>query len=271
MSTATAAPAIDVSQTPRVPFLRLVGVEVRKMVDTRAGRWLIGITLGLLLVAMVIALLVAVLNDFDTSLAMWLQVLTVPMSLLMPTIAIIAITQEWGQRTGLTTFALEPHRVRVIAAKLVSVLVLAMATIVFAVVMAVLGNLLYQVFSGNQPGWDVESKVLIWTITLQLAYFVMAFGFGMVFLSTPAAIALYYVVSLLLPMMVYGTLLAFFEWAGNVIPWLDLGIAAAPLYGESMPGVPTDLAPYQFTFAFVLWVVVPVAVGLWRINRVELK
>ena len=42
MSTATSAPmTLDVSQTARVPFSRLVSVELRKMFDTRAGQWLL--------------------------------------------------------------------------------------------------------------------------------------------------------------------------------------------------------------------------------------
>ena len=33
--------ALDVSRRPAIPFSRLVSVELRKMVDTRAGRWLL--------------------------------------------------------------------------------------------------------------------------------------------------------------------------------------------------------------------------------------
>lgn len=270
MSTTMTPPstAIDVSGTSAVPFSRLVAVELRKMFDTRAGRWLIGITVGLQLVAMVVALLVVVLNDLPMSFDTWVQILAVPLSLLLPAVAIMSITQEWGQRTGLVTFALEPNRIRVVLAKLLCVLVLALATIAFAALMAVVGNVLYDAFSDGSAGWSIDGGLLGWTIALQLAFFVMAFGFGMVFLSTPTAIVLYYVVSLLLPMMVYGPLMALVGWGPDVVPWVDLGIATSPFYAE----VPKpDLAEFHVASNVLLWVVLPFAVGLRRIRRVELK
>ena len=46
MSTMTVDPAtpahtIDVSATPRIPLTRLVRVELRKMANTRSGKWLL--------------------------------------------------------------------------------------------------------------------------------------------------------------------------------------------------------------------------------------
>ena len=41
MSTATAAPTLDISGTQPIPFWRLVLVELRKSYDTRAGFWLL--------------------------------------------------------------------------------------------------------------------------------------------------------------------------------------------------------------------------------------
>ena len=45
---------IDVSGTPHVPLTRLVRVELRKALDTRAGRWLVIAILGLVVVIEVI-------------------------------------------------------------------------------------------------------------------------------------------------------------------------------------------------------------------------
>ena len=42
------------------------------------------------------------------------------MVIILPLIAILAVTSEWSQRTGLTTFTLVPHRGRIIAAKAIS-------------------------------------------------------------------------------------------------------------------------------------------------------
>ena len=42
-----------------------------------------------------------------------------PMSVILPVVAILSVTSEWSQRSGLTTFTLVPHRGRVVLAKAV--------------------------------------------------------------------------------------------------------------------------------------------------------
>ena len=266
-------PTIDVSSTPRVPFRRLVSVELRKMYDTRAGFWLLAVTGGLLVLALGITLLVVALND-DVSLSAteFSQIMTIPVSLLVPVLAITSITSEWSQRTGLVTFTLEPHRMRVVWAKFVTVLVLALATIVLAVIVGAIGTLISAAITGNDPVWNIEAGTFVWTIVNQLAYFTMAFAFGLVFLSTPASIALYYIVAMLLPFMVYGTLYAIFDWAKDVIPWIDLGFAMAPYMGQSQDAVETSATTLMQVIVTVLvWVVLPFALGLRRVTRAELK
>ncbi len=50
-------PRLDVSGTPGVPFTRLVSVELRKIADTRAGRWLLGAIVAITAAIMVDLLL----------------------------------------------------------------------------------------------------------------------------------------------------------------------------------------------------------------------
>ncbi len=272
MSTASAdpSPTIDISSTEQVPFGRLVSVELRKMWDTRAGVWLLVVTGGLLALALGITLLVVALND-DVSLSATSlsQVMIAPVSLLVPVLAITSITSEWSQRTGLVTFTLEPHRMRVVGAKLVTVVILAVATILLAIGFGAIGTLLAAAISGNDPNWNFGVGQLAWMILNQLAYFIMAFAFGLVFLSTPAAIAVYYVIALLVPFMVYGTLYAFFDWAKDVIPWIDLGFAMSPYM---TPGAETSTTTLmQVIVSILLWVVVPFVIGLRRVRAAELK
>jgi ABC-2 type transport system permease protein len=266
-------PTIDISSTPRVPFGRLVSVELRKMWDTRAGFWLLGVTGGLLVLALGITLLVVALNDgARPSATEFSQIMTIPVSLLVPVLAITSITSEWSQRTGLVSFTLEPHRMRVVWAKFVTVLILAVATIVLAIVFGAIGTLLSAAITGDDPVWNIEAGTFVWTIINQLAYFTMAFGFGLVFLSTPASIAIYYIVAMLLPVMVYGTLYAVFDWAKDVIPWIDLGFAMGPYMGQGQGGTETSSTTLmQVIVTFVIWVVLPFVLGLRRVTRAELK
>ena len=65
MSTTTAEPSFDLSQTPRVPLTRLLAVELRKMVDTRAGKWLLA-AIGLLTLIVLVIFLLAAHTDEHT-------------------------------------------------------------------------------------------------------------------------------------------------------------------------------------------------------------
>lgn len=261
--------ALDFSGTARVPFGRLVKVELRKMFDTRAGLWL-GLITGLLIVlAMAITLLVVALNDeVSVSAGTFSAIMTIPVSLLFPVLAIVIVTSEWGQRTSLVTFTLEAHRARVVLAKLVTVMILAVATIGIAIVAGSIGNLLAAAISGTDVVWDLEPGIFAWVLVSQLLYFLMAFAFAMVFLNSPGAISVYYIVALLLPLMVYGTLYAIFEWAQDLIPWIDLQYAMTPfLNGETTEGM--DWVRVGVTTA--VWVALPLAVGVRRILRAEVK
>lgn len=274
MSAQTAAPVLptlDISQTPRTPFSRMVGVETRKMFDTRAGLWLFLIT-GLLLVAAgVISLLVALLNEgIDLTGADLSQIMVIPLSLLLPVLAILSVTSEWSQRTGLVTFTHEPHRMRVIAAKAVSVAVLVLGIVVVAVALGALTNVLYAALNGSDAVWNLDGTVLAWTLVTQLLFFAMAFGMAMLFLNTPATVAVYYVVALLVPFMIYGPVIALVSWGPDVIPWIDLAFATAPL---TSPG---DLEDAGKTYAQVavasgIWVVLPILIGSMRVSRAEIK
>jgi ABC-2 type transport system permease protein len=96
---------------------RLVAVELRKMIDTRAGFWLL-VSNALIAVASVVVRLIWSPAEEQT-LAHFFSATVEATSVLLPVLGILAVTSEWSQRTALTTFTLVPRRERVIAAKLV--------------------------------------------------------------------------------------------------------------------------------------------------------
>lgn len=269
-TTAPEQMSIDLSQTERTPFSRLAKVEWRKMLDTRGGFWLLAITGVLLVVAVGIVLLVIGLDD-GTSVpaSAWSTILTIPLSLLLPVFAIQTVTSEWSQRTGLVTFALEPHRIRVLLAKLTAVVLLVLATIVIAVVLGAIGNVIGAAVGGYDAEWDLGIKLLLITVLLQIVYFLMAFALGMAILNTPGAIAIFYVAALLLPLMVYGTLYAFFDWAQDVIPWIDLQFASAPFFDSAVDTGGIDIA--RLVSAVTIWVIIPSVIGSRRVLNSEPK
>lgn len=280
MSTETLPPAeqrtIDISRTSKVPFGRIVAVEWRKMTDTRAGFWLLAVSGALLVLALGITLLVAAVDDTVRLSASGIsEIMVIPVSLLVPVFAILTVTSEWSQRTHLETFTREPQRMRVVWAKLLAVGALAVSTIVAAVLLGAVGNLLYGAITGNEVVWNLEVSTLLWTVVVQVLFFLMGFGFGMVVLNTAGAVAIFYVIGFLLPFMVYSTLFFLFDWARDVLPWVDMTTASMPIVsGEDYAGQAVDaggLEYVQFGFTALLYVLVPIVLGTWRVLRAEVK
>lgn len=267
---------IDVSGTAPVAFTRLVAVEWRKMLDTRAGRWLIGITVGLIVLAMAITLLVVALDDSATTTAQGMaDIMQIPVGLLVPVFGVLTITWEWGQRTHMVTFTLEPNRVRVILAKMVAVGALALSALVVAIAVGALTNVLAAAVGGYDVMWNMEWDRLGWIVLITLLWFLMAFGLGMLLLSSPGAIAVYYVVGLILPVMVYPPLWIFFDWARDLLPWVDLNTASMPFVaGEDFEGMPLEIEGVHYAQLLVttaIYVLAPVWLGMQRVLRTEVK
>ena len=106
---ATSAPRPRTA-TARIPLTRIVGVELRKMFDTRSGFWLMA-SIVITSVLATAAIIVFAPDDqltFDNFAA----AIGAPMTVILPMIGILAVTSEWSQRSGLTTFTLVPHRGR---------------------------------------------------------------------------------------------------------------------------------------------------------------
>ena len=114
-------------------------MELRKLVDTRAGRWLL-ITIGLVAAAIVTLQLIYA-DDADQTFPNFFVPSLLPVGVLLPVLGILSITSEWSQRTALTTYALVPRRERVVAAKLVAVVLAALASVLASLAVAAVGTL----------------------------------------------------------------------------------------------------------------------------------
>lgn len=279
---------LDVSGTSRPTFLRLVGVEWRKMLDTRAGIWLLAITAALLALLSAVVLLVVALADATPPTANdWLNILTIPVSMLVPVMAITIVTQEWSQRTAMITFALEPSRLRVVLAKLVAVMALGGATVVLALALGVVGNVVGAALAGTDADWNVTVGAFGWALATQILYLLMGFGFGLLLLSSPAALALYYVYvwilegGVIIPGIMYVLWIAF-DWGQSVLPWFSMRIAMLPfqLSDSDARSLQDDLGARLDTGALgvahvvtsvLIWVGLPLVLGTWRLLRAELK
>lgn len=243
-----------------VPFARLAHAELRKMVDTRAGRWLL-VTIGVVIAAILTILLFV--EGGAHGYEGYFGATSMPLMILVPIVGILAATAEWSQRTGLTTFAIEPRRARVVAAKVVASLLAAAASFATALGLAALVNLVAVQARGADSGWTLSRGLLLGVGLVLVLNLAQGVGFGLSLLNTPAAIVAY----LVLPTAwsVVTDLVRPMRTAGE---WLDLGSATQPLLeGAAMHA--KDWA--QVGTASALWVVLPLAIGLWRVTRSEVK
>ncbi len=256
-TTALAAPIrVNIAGVHARPGLgRLVAVELRKMVNTRAGSWLQVAMVALTVVVVVVHLLVGDAADhtFQSVLNAGLQ----PTAVLLPVLGILLVTSEWSQRTGLITFALVPVRSRVLGAKLIASLLLAPAMLAAVVAVVAAGVLVSS--PGVEGTWSDAAPLIGQSAVNLTAGMVVGVALGAILLAPTPAIA----VLLVLPTALWAVLsLPVFS---DVAPWVD--------YARALGGVTEDvMSATQWAHlgtSLVIWMVLPLLIGARRITRCE--
>jgi ABC-2 type transport system permease protein len=258
MSTTTLAAPIRVNTAgvhARPGLGRLVAVELRKMVDTRAGFWLQVAMVALTVVVVVVRLLVgdAAHHTFQSVLDVGLQ----PAAVLLPVLGILLVTSEWSQRTGLITFALVPVRSRVLGAKLIASLLRAVAMLAMSVAVVAAGVLVAS--PGVEGTWSDAAPLIAQSAVYLTTGMVIGVALGAILLTSAPAIVLLFA----LPMswMAVVSLPLF----SGVAPWVDNARALGQMTEEVMSA--TQWAHAGTSLA--IWMVLPLLIGAWRITRRE--
>ena len=236
-----------------VSFPRLTFVELRKMVDTRAGFWLQLATALLTLVVLTLFCIFAETEDLIFRDAFALAIL--PGSILLPIIGILLVSSEWSQRTALITFTLVPKRMRVMGAKVAASLVL--GAIVMAIALVVAAVAIFVVGGDWTLGLGVFGQIALLCVTAILT----GVAFGAAFLSSAPAIVLY--VALPIAWAALGAI----PFLNDAADWLDTTQTTAPMTERLLTG--EEWA--QFATSQALWLALPLAIGLWRIAKGEIR
>jgi ABC-2 type transport system permease protein len=244
-----------------VPLTRLVRVELRKTVDTRAGRWLL-IAIGVI-TFLAIALFLGFADDRDLNFADLALVAAAPQGFLLPVLGILTVTSEWSQRTGLVTFTLEPRRGRTLAAKLLAVLLLGLIAIALLLVLAAVATVIAAA-TGGEGSWDDALSTCGKLCVLQLIGLLSGFALGTILLNSAAAIVLSFVLPTAVSILV-GIVTALEPSAR----WWDINTAQAPLFDDERALDAT--AWLQIVVTSVWWIWIPLALGARRVLRAEVK
>jgi ABC-2 type transport system permease protein len=267
MSSTLATPMpMDLSATPQVPMSRLAKVEFRKALNTRAGRWFAGSIVGLCLVVMII--LGFALPEDSQDYLDFLGIAGAVLTSFLPILIIMLVTGEASQRNGLVTFTLEPRRSRVVVAKFLAGIALAVCVMVLAALTAAVGTVVGSL-TGSSPDWALDGHLVFNGFVLaNLISVFIGFAIGMLLMNTAAAIVGYFVYSLILPSVVgfLGFLSDGFE---KISPWIEFNTAQIPLFDGDY--TPTGEEWAQIAVAGTIWLIIPLFFGIQRLLRIEFK
>jgi len=272
MTTLTATTADrEVVVTPRarravhpIPTSRIIGVELRKMFDTRSGFWLLTSIGVLSVVATAAAIIFA--PDSAVSYETFATAIGFPMSVILPMIAILAVTSEWRQRSGLTTFTLVPSRGRVIGAKAIATIIVGIVSMLMAFAIGAVGNFVGSALAGVDTVWNIGLADAPQIVLGNLVGMAIGFTLGVVLRNSAAAIG-YFVVSLVLPGILV-LLAQVREWFTDLQPWIDWNYTQVALF-EGQTSSAREWA--QLGSTTMIWIIIPLVIGLVLLRRSEVK
>jgi ABC-2 type transport system permease protein len=247
-----------------IPLSRIVAVELRKSFDTRSGFWLLA-SIGITAVLATGAVLLWA-PDSELTYDTFAAAIGFPMSVLLPIVAILSVTSEWSQRSGLTTFTLVPHRHRVVLAKAIVAVSIGVVSMLVAMAIGAVGNIAGSAIAGVDTVWDDSLLHLAGIVLANGLGLLVGFMLGVLIRNSAGAIVAYFVYAFVLPTL--SMLLAGGQqWFRDLQPWVDFNYAQGALFNGTLTG--EQWANLGVTS--VIWLLAPLTVGIWMVLRSEVK
>jgi hypothetical protein len=233
-----------------VPFPRLATVETRKLGDTRTALALLVLLAlgGVGAMAGHAVLLEPDVQDVATGSA-------VALGVFLPVLGIVTVTSEWSKNTALTTFALEPRRWRVLAAKVVAGVTLALAVSALMIALAFPVTAAVAAAEGGGATFAIDPAALAgWTVT-NVLFTLCGIALGTMLLSAAASIVVYFAASIVWSFVGISS-----QLGSDLAHWLDLGSTAVPLSSGDLGA--DAVGPL---------LALPLLLGLIRTSRIDLR
>jgi ABC-2 type transport system permease protein len=250
----------------RVPMSRVIGVELRKMFDTRSGFWLMASIVISALLATAAVILWA--PDSELTYTTFATAIGFPIAIILPMVAVLSVTSEWSQRSGLTTFTLIPNRGRVISAKAIGSVAVAVVSMLLAFAIGAVGNLVGTAITGTSLIWDATLSDLVYILLGNVLGLLVGFMLGVLIRNSAGAIVAYFVYSFVAP-TISMVLATSQQWFKDLQPWVDFNFAQGPLFNGN--GSLTGEQWANLGVSGLFWLVIPLAVGLGLVLRSEVK
>ena len=270
MSTSTLSPSRGETTLPDanrpIPFSRLAVVEARKLIDTRSGRTLVSIVVVLMVLAVGLPVLVNASNDLPLTYRSLLDISMIPTALLLPVLGVLSVTGEWSQRTHMVTFTLEPRRERIVGAKVVAVAAVAVLIALVGMAFTAIAYAVYGSLGVGSVDWTLTIAQGVGFIVTEVLGVLTGVGFGILLLNTPAAIVCFAAFAYVLP-VIFAIVQVGVPALADVLPWIDFIGAQAPL----TDGALTAEAWGHLLVSGAIWLFLPIAVGVLRVVRADIK
>jgi ABC-2 type transport system permease protein len=247
-----------------IPLLRIVSVELRKSVDTRAGFWLL-ISIGLVSMITTGAVLLFAPAE-QLTFATFILALGYPIAVILPMVAVLSVTAEWSQRGGLTTFTLVPKRGKVLLAKALAAVVIALASMLVAFLVGAAGNLVSAAMTGDAAVWNQTPLDLLHLILGNTLLVLVGFMLGVLIRSSAGALVAYLLYAFVIPSL-FTMLAVFQDWFRDWRPWVDPNFSQDALFEGSL----TTEQWAHLAVTTVVWLVIPLAIGVRSLLHSEVK
>jgi len=247
-----------------VPLPRLVRVELRKSFDTSSGRWLLA-SLGLA-AALTTGAIIAWAPAAQLTYSEFTLAIGVPMTIILPIIAVLSVTSEWSQRSGLATFTLVPHRGRVLLAKAIAAILVTIPATAAAFGVGALGNVSGAALADVPAVWDQAAVDVAYFALGQTLLLLVGFVLGALIRNSSGAIVAYMIYGFVAPGLL--AFLAFNQaWFADARPWLD------PKHNQDtlLRGDLVGDGWAHLAVTSVVWLVVPMVVAVINVLRSEVK
>ena len=243
---------------------RLVLVELRKSFDTRSGRWLLA-SLGLAAL-LTTGAIIAWAPTSEYAYSQFTLAIGVPMTIILPIIAVLSVTSEWSQRSGLATFTLVPHRGRVVLAKAIAAVLVTLPATAVAFGVGAIGNLAGTALANVDPVWDQTLVDVGYFAAGQTLLLLVGFVLGALIRNSSGAIVAYMLYGFVVP-----GLLAFLafnqDWFADARPWLDAKYNQDALLQGHLTGDGWS----HLAVTSLVWLVAPMVVAVVNVFRSEVK